>query len=136
VLFVLLAFYDRPLALSLALVPLLLCIQSVLTAGLSMIIATLNVFYRDVQHLTNIALMLLFYLTPVFYQPKAVSEEYSFIYSLNPLAVLMQDYRAIFFYGTAPEWGNLAFATITSIILFGLGYFIYDRKISDVIDAI
>ena len=55
------------------LLPLLLMIQGILTAGLSLIIATWNAFYRDVQHIVVVALMLLFYLTPVFYRPQAVA---------------------------------------------------------------
>jgi ABC-type polysaccharide/polyol phosphate export permease len=136
VLFLIMVFYGRPVTLSLVIVPLLLLIQGTLTAGLSMIIATLNVFYRDIQHLTNVALMLLFYLIPVFYQSETVGEKYRLLYSLNPLAVLIQDYRAVFFHGVVPHWTSLTFTMVAASLIFGLGYFIYDRKLSDMIDAI
>ena len=136
VLFAILVFYGRPVTLSLAVIPLLLVIQGFLTAGLSLIIATLNVFYRDIQHLATVALMLLFYLIPVFYQVETVGEKYRLLYSLNPLAVLIQDYRAVFFHGAVPRWTSLTFTMAAAVLIFGLGYFIYARKISDVIDAI
>ncbi|HEY3230197.1 MAG TPA: glycosyltransferase, partial [Roseiflexaceae bacterium] len=89
---IVLAVYGRGMTAALLLLPLLMLLQGVLTAGLSFIIATLNVFYRDVQHIVTVALMLLFYLTPVFYRPQAVAEKYQLVYKLNPMAVLVQNY--------------------------------------------
>lgn len=49
--------------------PVLIAIQGVLIVGIGLVGATLNVFYRDVQHAVTVALMLFFYVTPVFYHP-------------------------------------------------------------------
>jgi ABC-type polysaccharide/polyol phosphate export systems, permease component len=136
ILFVVLALYDRTMTLSLITLPLLLLIQGILIFGLGLIIATLNVFYRDMQHIVNVGLILLFYLTPVFYESQSVGESYRILYTLNPIAVLTQSYRAIFFYGADPEWGLLLLASVTSIIVFGLGYLIYRRGLNNVIDTI
>jgi ABC-type polysaccharide/polyol phosphate export permease len=136
ILFILLALYGRPITLSLLLFPLLLLIQGVLTAGLSLTVATLNAFYRDVEHLTGVALLLLFYLTPIFYQPWVVGKKYRMIYELNPIAILVQGYRGIFFYGITPEWGSLLVATSISMALLGLGWIIYRRQLADVFDIL
>lgn len=136
ILFVMLFFYDRAITLVLLFLPLLMLIQGVLIVGLSLIITTLNVFYRDVQHIVSMVLMLLFYLTPIFYQPQEVSENFRILYTLNPIAVLIQSYRAIFFYGTAPGWGSILFSGVVSIIVCGLGYLIYSSRLHDVIDTI
>jgi ABC-type polysaccharide/polyol phosphate export permease len=96
----------------------------------------LNVFYGDVKYIVSLAVMLLFYLTPVFYQVQAVGEKYQIIFTLNPIAVLVQGYRGIFFYGTAPEWGPLFLACIISGAILGLGYLIYRRQLSNIFDAL
>ena len=70
ILILLLIIYGRGPTTLLPIFPLLICIQTILIVGLGLIIATANVFYRDVQHLTTIALRLLFFLTPIFYQSK------------------------------------------------------------------
>jgi ABC-type polysaccharide/polyol phosphate export permease len=136
VLFVMLAFYDRTITLALLILPLLMLIQGILMVGLGLIIATMNVFYRDVQHITSIVLMLLFYMTPVFYRPEAVSEKFHILYTLNPIAVLIQSYRSIFFYGTVPGRGSLLFVGAVSIVVCGFGYLFYTRSLHDVIDTI
>ena len=135
-LLVVLAAYHRPITPALFLLPLLLLIQGTLTAGLSLMIATWNAFYRDVQHIVVVALTLLFYLTPVFYRPEAVAAQYRMVYELNPIAVLIRSYRAIFFEGTAPSLEALLFTALTSIAVFTLGYSIYNRKQHDIIDKI
>ncbi|MEP9410700.1 MAG: ABC transporter permease [Candidatus Brocadia sp.] len=136
ILFAMLYFYDRTITPALLMLPLLIVIQGIFMIGLELVIATLNVFYRDVQHIMSILLMLLFYMTPVFYQPEAVSEDFRILYTWNPVAVLIQNYRAIFFYGTFPEWSSLLFTGAASIAMCGFGYFLYRRFLHDVIDTI
>jgi ABC-type polysaccharide/polyol phosphate export permease len=86
--------------------------------------------------MVNVALMLLFYLTPVFYKAEAIPLKYRVLYTLNPMAVLVQSYRAIFFYGSAPDWYPVLFTFCLSLGVLALGYFVYSRELSDVIDAI
>lgn len=136
VLFVLLVLYNRALTPFAALLPLLILIQGILIIGLSLIVATLNVFYRDVQHIVNIAVFLLFYLTPVFYRSMAISDKYPYLFKLNPMALLIQDYRAVLFYGRAPDWGSVLFAGIVSLAVFGIGYLIYRRQLPHIFDEI
>jgi lipopolysaccharide transport system permease protein len=136
ILLVMLAFYGRPLTSALIVLPLLLLIQGVLISGLSLVIATLNVFYRDVQHITESALMFLFFLTPVFYQIEGINKSYHILFAVNPFAALVQGYRAIFFYGRVPNFGALLFTSLTSMVLFGIGYAVYRRRLHDVIDAV
>lgn len=136
ILFAMLVLYDKTLTLYLLYLPLLMLLQGVFVTGLGMILATLNVFYRDVQYVIGVALMLLFYLTPVFYQSQTVTEGYRTLYTLNPIAVLIESYRAIFFYGTAPEWSALLFVGIASVVVCGLGYLVYSCLFHNVIDTI
>jgi ABC-type polysaccharide/polyol phosphate export permease len=136
VLLVMLIFYDRSLTPALLFVPVLLSIQFLLIAGISLITASLNVLYGDVKYIVNLAVMLLFYLTPVFYQVEAIGEKYQILYTLNPLAVLIQGYREIFFYGHVPELSALFLAAIASVALWVLGQFIYSRQLSSLYDAL
>ncbi len=80
ILFIVLAWEGRGITPILLTLPLLSLIQGILTVGLGIMIATLNVFYRDVQQIVGVAIMLLFYMTPVFYSSDSVSENYRIIY--------------------------------------------------------
>ncbi len=136
ILFGVLAYYGLGLHWSWLFLPLLILIQGMLIIGLSLIIAIWNVFFRDVAHLVSVALMLLFYATPVFYRLKAVSERYQFLFSWNPMAVLIQSYRAVLLQGTKPEIGPLLYAFSASAALCGLGLGLYYRQMPEVIDLI
>ena len=114
---------------------LLLIIQGVLTVGLSFMIATLNVFYRDIAQLAGIVLSLGFFLTPIFYRP-IVESEYRTLLGLNPMVPLINGYRAVLFEGTSPDWESLMLTGGISIMVCGLGYLIYKHWLPDVVDAI
>ena len=132
----LLLIYGRPITPTIAMLPLIMVMQGFLTMGLGLMIATLNVFYRDIQHLITIGLSLLFYLVPVFYRPQAVVEEYKILYDLNPMAILIQSYRSILFYGELPNLLSLLFVCTVSLVLYGLGLYIYELRRHDIVDII
>jgi lipopolysaccharide transport system permease protein len=136
ILLVMLTYYDRHFTVFLLFFPLLLLLQGILILGLTLIIATLNVFFYDIQHMANLIVFLLFYLTPIFYQSQSIANKYHFIFQMNPIAVLLQSYRAIFFYGSAPDWDALLVAGMMIAAILGFGYFIYRTKLDEMYDAI
>ena len=136
ILVLLLVFYDRGLDLGLVFLPLLIFIQLTLTIGLGLIVATLNVFYHDVQHMVSVAVMLVFYLTPVFYKVQIIPERFQLVYGLNPLAQLIQNYRRVFFYGMMPDWKELLVSGFMSIAVLGIGYWVYRRWLNDIYDTL
>ena len=134
IIFILLATAGKRLTWTVLLLPLILLIQGTLIVGLSLFLATWNVFYRDLQHITGVAVMLMFYLTPVFYSLENVGREYGRLFTLNPMAVLIQSYRAILYEGTVPDGSTLLVAATVSVTICGLGYLAYRRDIQNVYD--
>lgn len=130
------AAYGAALTPALLALPGLLLIEGALILGLSLVVATLNVFYRDVQHIVGVALTLLFYLTPVFYRGAEAGERAQILFTLSPIAVLVQAHRAIVFRGELPGAGALAVASLTSLLVCGFGYALYRRQRHDIVDAI
>ncbi len=136
ILIVILIIYQREITWYLMFFPLLILIQCILIIGLSLFIATLNVFYRDVQHVAGLAVMLLFYVTPIFFQTQAIGEKYKILFKLNPVAALIQGYQAVLFHGKAPDWGSLLIAGMSSIAVCIAGYVIYQRKLHNIFDTV
>lgn len=136
ILLALLLLYGRPLTGTLSFWPFLVLIQMVFTIGLSLIIATYNVFYRDMEHSVGIALLLLFYMTPVFYPVDAISGPLRMVYTLNPVSGLITHYRAIFFFGQNPDMVSLWSMGLFSFFTGVMGYAIYRRQLPRVIDEI
>ena len=134
--FGLLAVYGHSFHPVVLLLPLLIIVQGIFIAGLVFLIATWNVFYRDVQQMVNIVVTLLFWLTPVFYRPSATDKKYQFLFDYNPLAILINSHRRILFYGESPHWGQILYCLCVAIALTGLGYLVYKHQLNNVIDAI
>ena len=136
ILLIVLFLYGRSISIVVALFPLLILAQGILIVGIGLIVATMNVFYRDIQHLVRVGLSVFFYLVPVFYLPQQFGSNLSGWLMVNPVAVLIHGYREIFFYQRAPSWEALFLTTFASLIVGGLGYLVYLRQQSQIIDAL
>lgn len=119
--------YHSPFFLSaLIYLPLILVVQLMLTTGLGLACAALNVFYRDVQTVLVLVLQLWFYASPVIYPVSLVPERYTWIYYLNPMAGILQAYRDTLLTGAAPGLYLLPAALFSLLLLLG-GQWIFRR---------
>lgn len=108
------------------LLPVVLLIQLALALGIGLTGAALNVFYRDVRHIFALGLQLWFYASPIIYPLSAVPEQFRLFYLLNPMAGVIDAYRAILLHHTLPGPTLLISATIACVTLFG-GYWFFKR---------
>jgi lipopolysaccharide transport system permease protein len=99
----------------------LIAIQFVFIVGLAYPVATLHVWFRDTQHVLRVALQLLFYLTPVFYEASSVPAPLQPLYRLNPMAAMIDAYRAVLIYGEWPTAQSVRFLTLVSFMLLFVG---------------
>jgi lipopolysaccharide transport system permease protein len=107
--------------------PFVIALQFLLILGLGYLAATANVTFRDTQHLLTVFFMLLFYLTPVFYDANAVPVRYHILYRLNPMFHLITAYRAILIGGDLPDFrALLPLAALVGVLLW-LGHSVFQR---------
>lgn len=102
-------------------------IQMLFTYGLSLIVAAFNLFYRDIQYILGLLIMVWMYLTPVIYPTEMFPENYRFIFQLNPMAVFVNAYRQVILAGGAPNFFSLGLGLLVSILLTTIGYVIFKK---------
>ena len=99
----------------------------ILTVGVGLCLATLNVFFRDIEYLWNVTLMLIMYMSAIFYYPERIMNSgYSWLLKYNPLwqiirlcrAAIMNDPDNISFMGITYALGFSVIALVTGIIVF------------------
>ncbi|HEX3023456.1 MAG TPA: ABC transporter permease, partial [Lachnospiraceae bacterium] len=74
----------------------------VMSLGVGMILSTLAVFFRDIEYLWSVALMLIMYCSAIFYEPSDVSNKaYEWIFNYNPLYAIISNFRESIIYGNA-----------------------------------
>ena len=112
---------------SFVLLPWLILIQVLLAIGLAMPVATLSVFYSDVQHAVPIILLMLFYLSPVFYPATLVPETLRPFYFLNPIAGLLTLFHDTLYTGVFPSVALLGGVSLAALGIAAAGYFIFYR---------
>ncbi len=110
-------------------------------AALSVSLAIMNVYYRDLAHLVNVALQLLFYLTPIIYQISLVPESWhgiplQTIVRLNPLALFVDTLRALAYDLKVPDiWTWLGMVAWTACAI-GLAILVYRSHGLDIGESI
>lgn len=120
-------FYRVPLRVTALLVPLLLAIQIVLTLGVVLLASAVNVRYRDVRFVVPLGVQLWMYATPIIYPVSLVPERWRTLYMLNPMAGLIEGYRAVILRGEWPQWECVGLAAVISVGLFLAGYWAFKR---------
>lgn len=101
--------------------PLLLGIQFVLLLGICGVIAAIVPFLPDLNQIINNFLMVLFFLSGVIFDLNSVPEDLRKILLINPLAVLIAEYRHVLVEGQFPQWDSLAIIAAFSVALWALG---------------
>jgi lipopolysaccharide transport system permease protein len=107
------------------LLPVVLAIEFVLIAGASLPLAALNVYYRDVNQVWDIALQAGFFLCPIIYSAGLVPSRYAILYSLNPMTRIIESIRKIFYYGVLPTAWDLLIPLVGGLVLLMLGYAVF-----------
>ena len=120
----------------LAFLPLVLFSHLLFTIGLSLLLATINVFFKDLSHLLSVILMFWFWMTPIFYSADMIPSDYRFVMSLNPMAIFTTLYRDILFYGQVSNLYLFVAAFLIGIISLTVGWAVFLAKESSLIKRI
>ena len=129
ILAIFLLYYRAPLnATDLIWFPLVLLTQLILTIALALIVSALTVHFRDLKDLLANLLTFWFFATPIIYPMTMAPGIGRTLLNLNPFTHLAISYQEILFYdGPYGHWRWLIALMIGSVVLFLLGYFLFDR---------
>lgn len=119
--------YHAPLNayMFLALVPLLNLL--LLCVGTGLTLATLCVFFRDIEYLWSVLLMLIMYCSAIFYFASSLSPQKQTLIKANPLFGIIHNFRRALF-GQPFDMKLLVYTFSVSIVAMGIGMFIFYRK--------
>lgn len=107
--------------------PLIAIIQYLFSLGLIFITSAINIYIRDAEYIINFIVMMLFYATPILYSSSMFPTNARWILRCNPLTHIVEAYRNIFYYQTAPNMKNLIIVLGLSIIILVFGYLIFKK---------
>ena len=101
--------------------------------GLSMILATISVFFRDLEYLWNVLSMLIMYCSAIFYYTTKLKGMSAVLVKLNPLYCIISNFRSSVLYGQsiftiANERNMLIYSLVVSLVLDIVGVFMFYKK--------
>ncbi|HEX6806204.1 MAG TPA: ABC transporter permease [Terriglobales bacterium] len=106
--------------------PAFVALAVLISTGLGLWLAALNVAYRDFRHIVPFVVQLAMYISPVGFSSSLVPHAWRFAYSLNPAVGVIDGFRWALLRGAAPlYWPGLAASAAVAIILWlsGIAYF-------------
>ncbi|MEK6589309.1 MAG: ABC transporter permease [Nitrospinota bacterium] len=118
---------------SILLIPVLLLNLMFFTAGISLFISCLNVFFRDFTHMIEIIITAWFYVTPIIYPLEKIPAQYEMFFKLNPLIYIIGNFREVIFYGRIPDFSFMLNSLFASVISFVMGYWYFYKNEKQII---
>ena len=126
-LFIFMWFAGLPFHWTLLLLPLLCVFQMLFIYGATLILASLNVYFRDVQHLLGNILTFVFFLCPIIYSAETVPARLRFTLDLNPLALFTTFYHDLILEGVIPPLGLVVYLMSFVLMVLIVGNMVYER---------
>lgn len=127
---------GRPPGLSLLTLPLIVIPQVLLTAGLAWIVASLSVLLPDLRQAVGFAMIFWMWATPIFYPASLIPPGFSWLLWLNPIAYLVDAYRGAVLDHRMPELVPFLAFWALAIVVFILGYWVFERLKYEFVDVL
>lgn len=101
--------------------PVLFFTQILLITGCSFLVAGITPLFPDFSHILGTLMMLMLFCSGIFYPISIVPEKVQSLLMLNPMTVLILEYRGIFLNGLSPDWGHLSVVWLETLTILTLG---------------
>ncbi len=110
------------------LIPFMMVCLMLFTTGINFILSTLQVFFRDTQHLYGVFLTIWMYSTPILYPIDIIPETLLPLFKANPLYVYIDFLRAITMNGSIPELSSFIGCILWAVGTFIVGAFVFVKS--------
>jgi lipopolysaccharide transport system permease protein len=123
------------LSVRLMLLPLLLLPILLLGLGFSWFLASWGVFIKDVNQVVPVLVQMLFFLSPILYSASMVPQFLRPVFMFNPLGPVIESCRALIT-GNPVDWLAWAIAMCVGVVIFWLGYGMFQRQRDEFADVL
>ncbi len=107
-------------------IPVLLVAQFLIVYGIAVMLASLNLFFRDLERLTALFITVLFFLTPITYSSAMAPGPYRALLYANPVAPLIESWRELFMHGQL-SWMVVGLCYLSALGTLLVGTVVYWR---------
>lgn len=112
---------------SMLFLPVVVAAQSLLTIGLGMMLATANVFYRDVRQGVGVVVQLGMFMSGVVVPVPQDGSRLSLLLAWNPMVPLIQAYRDVVLHGQLPAGRAFLYSVVVAFGVLVVGWYWFRR---------
>ena len=121
-------YFQVGISASVLFLPILLLIQIAFTAGLALILAMANLYYRDIKYIFDIVLTVWMFATPVLYPVELVGGRLGMVLALNPMTPIIDGYRAVLLRGELPAATPLLWTALVAVATLVVAWSVFHQK--------
>jgi len=118
------------------LLPLVLLVEFVLVLGLTFSLSILNIKFKDVQFIWRVVLQAGFFATPIIYKLDMLPIELQEILKFSPMVQIVTIAHDVTLYNKLPTLESIIILTITTMAIFLIGYGIFRKLKSRIVEEI
>jgi len=133
---ILLLIYKIPITINMLTIPILLFFTMLLSIGVGIVFAALNVYYRDFTYVLPFVIQVWMYASPLAYSSKLIPKSWTWVYDLNPLVGIINGFRWAILGTTDFPLRSLIYSITASILILIIGLALFrrlERSFADVI---
>lgn len=121
---------GMPLKATALLFPVPMLYALVFSFGMGLILASVDVFFRDMEHLYSVFVSVWMYLTPIIYPEDILPGAVKSLMKINPMYHYVGYFRDVVMYGTVPGVTENIICAVFSLMFLGLGL-VFFKKTQD-----
>jgi ABC-type polysaccharide/polyol phosphate export permease len=121
------AYYRMPPTPALLFLPLIVIVEIMFAAGVSLVLAMSNLFYRDVKYLFEVAITAWMFATSVLYPLDQISGRAGVLLRLNPMSIIVDAYRDVLLRGVLPPLLPFFAAAAVAMAVLAVGWLQFHR---------
>ena len=96
-----------------------------ISLGIGLMLASINVFFRDVEHLYSVVLMIIMYTSAIFYSPTIIEESSRFLMLLNPVFTVISVFRDCILYGGITSSESWILSGVYAVLFMIIGLVVF-----------
>ncbi len=137
ILVAMLLFTGGTLHWTILLVPVVLLPFILFLLGASWFISVLGVYVRDLSQFMGVLVTIMLFLGPIVYPFSSIPEELkTYVLWLNPLTIVVEQFRAVLLFGQMPDWHLLGIYSVLALLMLALGTWFFAKTKEGFADVI
>ena len=95
--------------------------------GMGLLLSSISVYLKDIGSIISVIIMILMYMSPVFFSLSSVPEDFQIVCTVNPITYMIENMRNILLYDRPLDICYYALSLVAASIVYVIGYTVFKK---------